>query len=92
MALTILSLIGGLFNIYSSRLRLNVTLVRVCHSIMGCMVIITAFMALCFAFNTTYRMFLGKTNAILLISLTVLSLFGIVMPVVFRILSKICRT
>ncbi|XP_072942987.1 transmembrane reductase CYB561D2-like [Epargyreus clarus] len=75
MILTVLSLVGGVFNIYSSRLRLNVTLVRICHMTLGCLVIITAFLALCLAFHIVYRAVMGNANATLLIALTVLSLY-----------------
>lgn len=81
MLLTILSLIGGVMNLYSSRLTLNKKFLKVVHVVGGYLTIIFAFMAMIAYPNKgeTHKKHvgLGDTNEKLFLALTIISFISI---------------
>ncbi|XP_045501749.1 uncharacterized protein LOC123698957 [Colias croceus] len=76
LILTILSMVGGIVNAYSSKLNINPSYLKIAHSCLGSLTLSSAFLCLCFAFNSTFRVGLGDQNADLAISVTVIALVG----------------
>ncbi|CAH4035132.1 unnamed protein product [Pieris brassicae] len=73
---TILTMIGGIVNANSSRLNINKTFLTLAHSCIGSLTLCSAFLSLCFAFNSIYRVDMGDKSANFGIALSVVALVG----------------
>ncbi|CAH2264374.1 jg18438 [Pararge aegeria aegeria] len=77
MIFTILSLIGGVVNLYSTKISINNKFIRIAHAILGSLTIVFAFLSMA-SFPITEEIskkkHLGNTNHNLFIALTIISL------------------
>ncbi|XP_053614703.1 uncharacterized protein LOC128677701 [Plodia interpunctella] len=88
MILTMMSLIGGLINLFLSGSK-NSLLLKTVHSCVGSLALVIAFICLCFGFDNVYRAIFGNAAANMSISFTIFALVGVLLPPVVNTFNRI---